>query len=125
MDDALTQAANRAGLLDNDLLKLAKPDLAPPQAVAELQRRFPAAFPGRPKLPPNATLKDVLAEMHRLTPPAAPRVPDYPIDRKVKDWTLDELERFERFHGMTVDAGERRRREGVRAEQQRRREMGV
>ena len=40
----LQDAARTAGLRDADLLKIAKPDLAPADAVADLQRRFPGAF---------------------------------------------------------------------------------
>ena len=40
----LHDAGQAAGLRDADLLKIAKPDLAPADAVADLQRRFPGAF---------------------------------------------------------------------------------
>ena len=40
----LTEAGKAAGLRDDDLLKIAKTNLAPAEAIADLQRRFPDAF---------------------------------------------------------------------------------
>ena len=42
---ALEAAAHRAGLKDAALLAIAKADLTPHAAVADLRKRFPAAFP--------------------------------------------------------------------------------
>ena len=44
MPDTLSEAANAAGLLDPDLLKLARTDVPPREAMAELQGKFPDAF---------------------------------------------------------------------------------
>jgi hypothetical protein len=41
---ALVDAARRAGLIDNDLLKLAPPGAEPAQAISTLKQRFPRAF---------------------------------------------------------------------------------
>ena len=44
MTDTLSEAATAAGLLDPDLLKLARTDVPPREAMAELQGKFPGAF---------------------------------------------------------------------------------
>lgn len=41
---ALMAAAETAGLLEPDVLKIAREDLPPADAVADLKRRYPAAF---------------------------------------------------------------------------------
>ncbi len=40
----LEQAAKAAGLMDPDLLKIARPDLSATQALADLRQRYPSAF---------------------------------------------------------------------------------
>ena len=42
---ALEAAAHKAGLKDEALLSIAKTELTPHAAVADLRKRFPAAFP--------------------------------------------------------------------------------
>ena len=44
MPATLSEAATAAGLLDPDLLKLARTDVPPGEAMAELQGKFPGAF---------------------------------------------------------------------------------
>ncbi len=44
MPNTLSEAATTAGLTDPDLLKLARTDVSPREAVAELQSKFPGAF---------------------------------------------------------------------------------
>jgi hypothetical protein len=41
----LTTAATQAGLKDPDLLLVARPDLPPAEAIADLKQRYPGAFP--------------------------------------------------------------------------------
>jgi len=41
----LTTAATQAGLKDPDLLLVARPDLPPAEAIADLKQRYPSAFP--------------------------------------------------------------------------------
>ena len=48
--DTLSEAATAAGLIDPDLLKLARTDVAPQWAIEDLKRQFPGAF----KLPFDA-----------------------------------------------------------------------
>lgn len=45
----LDEAATAAGLKDPDLVKLAKPGLHADAAIADLKKRYPAAFPATPK----------------------------------------------------------------------------
>ena len=45
MSAELEAAAKSAGLVDMDLVKIAKPGLAPTDAVQDLRKRYPLAFP--------------------------------------------------------------------------------
>ncbi len=123
-DGALAQAARAAGLVDHDLLRLVRPGLHATDAVADLRQRYPSAFPGAPKLPKDMTRAEMLAELSRAererreTPP-----PGYPHGKHVNDMSLDEMEVFERHHGMAVNASERWRRDRIRAQQREQREI--
>jgi hypothetical protein len=44
----LEEAARAAKLIDQDLLKIARPDLAAEEAVADLKRRYPTGFTVEP-----------------------------------------------------------------------------
>ncbi|GAN89814.1 hypothetical protein Gbfr_007_271 [Gluconobacter frateurii M-2] len=57
MTHTLETAAQAAGLIDMDLLKIADPALAPEKAVAVLQGRYPAAFVPR-EIPNACTMSD-------------------------------------------------------------------
>ena len=69
----LETTATAAGLHDPDLLKLAKFDLSPAEAVDDLRRRYPGAFQAwnRPIAPPTAqdvrgmSRQDARAEINR------------------------------------------------------------
>lgn len=57
MTHTLETAAQAAGLIDMDLLKIADPALPPEKAVAVLQGRYPAAFVPR-EIPNARTMSD-------------------------------------------------------------------
>jgi hypothetical protein len=118
----LEQTAQDAGLKDMDLLKLVGQDVPPALAISNLRDRYPGAFakPIRDMTP--AEFK--AAEAKFLQPAPRAPLPDN-LRKHVDDMTLAEKEAFERYHGIQVGGDERRRRAGVRAEQQRRQEMGL
>ena len=70
----LAAAGTAAGLLDPDLLKIAKADLPPKEAVGDLHRRFPGAFKTEPpmKMYAEMTFKERQA-FHRKTGMGPPR----------------------------------------------------
>lgn len=116
----LTAAATAAGLIDHDLLRLAMPDVPPTQAIADLRRRYPQAFP---KNAFDMTRAEFDVELARLTkPPARPVLPDN-LRKNVNEMTLDELEKFEQFQGIHPTATERDRRARIRARQRDERDM--
>ena len=64
----LATIAETAGCTDPDILKCASPGLSPVRAVADLQRRFPAAF-AKPKRYGEMTPAERTAfdRLHRIT----------------------------------------------------------
>ena len=116
----LEQTAQAAGLRDMDLLKLVSPDVPPALAMSNLQRRYPDAFAKHAR---DMTPAEFKAAVAALAHPKPVPLPDN-LRMNVGDMTLAEKEAFERHHGIQVGTDERRRRERVRAEQQRPQEMG-
>lgn len=116
----LEETARSAGLQDMDLLKLVKADVPPALAVTDLRHRFPRAFAKDVRDMTPAEFKAAKAKL--LHPAARPPLPEN-LKKDFSAMTLDEKEAFERFHGIRPGTEERRRRERLRAEQQRRREI--
>ena len=88
MSDALQAAARAAGLLDSDLLQIAKPELTAEAALDDLRLRFPDAFTR-------------MRPANDLTPKARARllgtIPPRPTPKRlVADMTSAEAAAFER-----------------------------
>ncbi len=118
----LEETAQAAGLQDMDLLKLVGPDVPPALAVADLQHRFPGAFAKNARDMTPAEFKTAVAKL--LEPAPRAPLPDN-LRKNVDEMTLPELEAFERYHGIQVSGAERHRRDSIRAQNRRRRGMGL
>lgn len=77
--DELAAAAGAAELRELDLLRIAKADLAPREAVRDLKRRFPSAFgpptpaPGKHYSEMTMAEREEFCRKHRLPPPRPDR----------------------------------------------------
>ena len=118
-DPALVQEARAAGLVDHDLLRLAPSGAPPALAVANLRDRFPSAFLKHAR---DMSEPEFKAAVAALAYPKPAVMPDN-LRKHVSEMSLDEKEAFERFHGIHITSGERRRRQEIRDEREARREM--
>ena len=109
MSDLQTEA-KAAGVLDPDVLRLARPGLTVVEAVADLQTRFPGAFAVR-KHVSQMSAAEVAAFERGLSAPVPQGPP--PTTKHVDAMTLDELEAFERWAGVLPSLGELARRRAM------------
>ncbi len=64
----LTAAGKAAGLIDPDLLKVAKPDLSATEAMHDLVRRFPGAFRPEQAKQFEASAPPKIKSFYEMTP---------------------------------------------------------
>lgn len=72
MTDTLSEAGNAAGLRDPDLLKVARTNIAPADAIAELRTTYPLAFESTAQLAAEFEMLD-MAAVALLRPGLPPR----------------------------------------------------
>lgn len=85
----LATVAARAGLIDSDLLKIARTDLPPKAAVADLRKRYPGAFPVDARDLSETDFQRALSDRGWRKPKNAPATP--PADRS-KIMAMNETE---------------------------------